>query len=575
MLSQIEAIERIRRMPRERQVELGKKYVVPEDVRSLGGEVNVRKRVASGEAVNSSWIEDYGDNPRDFIGLFLGAEWYESDWTAWRAFVAALFGQPLSPDELDLYQQCTQLDDHDGPYSEAWVPVGRRGGKSRILAYIAVYLAVCRDWRAYLAPGENGHIVVLAAQLKQAHAIMGYVKATLGDERLRGFVTRELSERIELDGDIVIEVVTASISAVRSRTVIAALCDEIAFWRADETSANPDVEILNALRPAMATIPNAMLLAASSPYARRGVLWENYHRYFGKPEGPLVWNADTRVMHPGVPQEFIDEEYEKDPVAAAAEYGGQFRSDVAAFVMREVVEAAVIAGRRELEPQPGVPYKAFVDPSGGSADSFTLAIAHRDRATRRGVLDCLREVRPPFSPEEVVQEFSTLLASYRIAAVTGDHYAGEWPREQFSKRGVRYELAEKRKSDIYQAWLPLLNSGIVELLDEPRLVAQTCQLERKVSRGGRDSIDHPPGGHDDVCNAAAGALVLVAARVPLVVSKAIVERSANPFPVHPLSQPVQSRDGAVAPELKTTPLAVSAELLRRSMDPGPWTNRGR
>jgi len=34
-------------------------------------------------------------------------------------------------------------------------------------------------------------------------------------------------------------------------------------------------------------------------------------------------------------------------------------------------------------------------------------------------------------------------------------------------------------------------------------------LERRTAQGGRDSIDHPPGAHDDLANAAAGALVSV------------------------------------------------------------------
>jgi hypothetical protein len=29
-------------------------------------------------------------------------------------------------------------------------------------------------------------------------------------------------------------------------------------------------------------------------------------------------------------------------------------------------------------------------------------------------------------------------------------------------------------------------------------------LERRTARGGRDSIDHPPGAHDDLANAVAG-----------------------------------------------------------------------
>jgi hypothetical protein len=39
-----------------------------------------------------------------------------------------------------------------------------------------------------------------------------------------------------------------------------------------------------------------------------------------------------------------------------------------------------------------------------------------------------------------------------------------------------------------------------------RLVSQLCGLERRTARGGRDSIDHPPGAHDDLANSAAGAV---------------------------------------------------------------------
>jgi hypothetical protein len=73
---------------------------------------------------------------------------------------------------------------------------------------------------------------------------------------------------------------------------------------------------------------------------------------------------------------------------------------------------------------------------------------------------------------------------------------------------MTYEQSERPKSQIYGELLPLLNSGRVELLDHARLVAQLCDLERRTSRGGKDSIDHTPGGHDDIANAVAGALLL-------------------------------------------------------------------
>jgi hypothetical protein len=126
------------------------------------------------------------------------------------------------------------------------------------------------------------------------------------------------------------------------------------------------------------------------------------------------------------------------------------------------------------------------------------------------VLDAVREVRPPFSPESVVKEFAILLRSYRISTVTGDRYAGEWPRERFREHGIAYEVAESPRSDLYRDLLPVLNSGACELLDIPRLATQLCALERRTTRAGRDSIDHPAGGHDDVANAVAGALLLSA-----------------------------------------------------------------
>ncbi len=104
-------------------------------------------------------------------------------------------------------------------------------------------------------------------------------------------------------------------------------------------------------------------------------------------------------------------------------------------------------------------------------------------------------------------EFAELLKAYRVSRVKGDRYAGEWPRERFQVHGIRYQVALKAKSDLYKELLPIVNGGRVKLLDHPRLFTQLCGLERKTARGGRDSIDHGPGGHDDLANATAGALV--------------------------------------------------------------------
>jgi hypothetical protein len=209
-----------------------------------------------------------------------------------------------------------------------------------------------------------------------------------------------------------------------------------------------------------------------------------------------------------IPQEEIDRKYEEDPSIAAAEFGAEFRADLQSFVDRDTVEACIDRGVRERPFERQWRYVAFVDPSGGRADAFTLAIAHKEGKT--AILDAVREVRPPFSPESVVEEFCALLKAYRITKVFGDRYGGEWPREQFRERGVTYEPSGKPKSEIYRDTLPLLNSDAVALLEHPRLVAQLLNLERRTTNGfrGRDSIDHAPGAHDDIANSACGALEL-------------------------------------------------------------------
>src|SRR5215471_8194895 len=146
-----------------------------------------------------------------------------------------------------------------------------------------------------------------------------------------------------------------------------------------------------------------------------------------------------------------------------------------------------------------------VDPSGGANDSFTLAIAHKEGQT--SVLDVIRERRAPFSPESVVEEFCAVLRQYQIYCVYGDRYAGEWSIEAFRKRGVIYEHSEHSKSQLYQDALPLINSRTAALLDNTTLRRQLVMLERKTTRGGKDSIDHSPGAKDDVANAVCGALI--------------------------------------------------------------------
>ena len=444
------------------------------------------------------------DRPALFAPHFKG-----DSWQAWRVFLASMFALPMDDAALDVYRRHTGRSEAPAePFMEASLICGRRGGKSRVLALIATYLATFVDYAPHLSAGEIGTVAIIAADRRQARAILRYIMGLLrGVPMLAKLIESETAEAVILTNRVAIEIHTASFRVTRGYTLVAALCDEIAFWRSDD-SANPDVEILAALRPGLASIPGAMLLKASSPYAKRGVLYGDFRKHYGQDGSRmLVWRGTTEEMNPAIDKRIIETAYEDDPANAAAEYGAEFRSDIAAFVAREVVDSCTPPGRFELPFINGSRYAAFVDPSGGSADSMTLAIAHQ--VGEVAVLDVIREIKPPFSPESAVKEFTQTLRSYGLNSVCGDRYAGEWPRERFREYGITYEVSEKPKGDIYRDLLPKLNSGQVELLDIPRLTSQLCALERRTARGGRDSIDHPPGGHDDIANAAAGALLMI------------------------------------------------------------------
>jgi hypothetical protein len=423
--------------------------------------------------------------PVQFMALF--EEFRGSSWDGWRTILAR-----LTPGVREFF-----------------AIVGRGAGKSRIVALLACVFA-SREYRR--VSGENIYIGIFAPDRKQAGVTFRYVIGLLRSvPELAALIGNETKDSIELTNGIIIEVISASVAAVRGRTYALAIVEEAAFLPQD-TSANPDAELLRAVRPALARCPGSLLCVVSSPYARRGVLWQAWQRYHDKPDGAVVFiQAATLDLNPLFDRAEIERAYEDDPASAAAEYGGEFRGDVETFVSIEAINACVVEGRRELPfaASLGFMYRAFVDPSGGSSDSFTLAIAHEETRDSQSVIviDAVRETKPPFSPESVVKEYAGLMQSYGISYLVSDRYSGEWAREMWQKHNIAFEPADRPKSDYYRDTLPLINSGRIELLDHPRLIAQFGGLERRTSRGGRDSIDHAPGGRDDLCNSVAGVAI--------------------------------------------------------------------
>jgi hypothetical protein len=170
----------------------------------------------------------------------------------------------------------------------------------------------------------------------------------------------------------------------------------------------------------------------------------------------------------------------------------------------EAVADAITRGIRVRPPQDGVAYVGFVDPSGGSNDAMTLGIAHLDgdgRAVVDGVWN--QGAATPFNPRTCVGRFAGILKSYRVAGVFGDRYAGLTFVEDFRGYGLAYEPSAASASDLYAAFEPKLNAGLVALPDDAAVEQELLGLIWKANK-----ITHPANEHDDHANAAVGACLV-------------------------------------------------------------------
>lgn len=437
---------------------------------------------------------------RPFLGESLDS------WRNWLAALRVLYGLPVPKVRYETVRECTGRDASRFPadgFDTALFLTGRRSGKSRTAATIGAYESVLAGRESKLAKGEVGVIAVCSPTKWQSTIVRNYIRAIFDTPMLENEIESEDREGFSLANGNRVDILAGDWRTVRGFTLLAAIVDEACFFGYDaECKVRSDTELIRAIRPSLATV-GGKLICISSPYAMKGWCYQQFKKHFGNDAAKvLVWKCPSRTMNPMLPQSVVDDALAEDLQAAKAEYLGEFRDDVAEFLPRSVMEQLVVSGRKELLPCPDARYAAFADLSGGRSDDAALAIAHK--VDRRVVVDFLKRWRPPFNPHEVCQQMVEELRRYGLRRVTGDNYAADFVSRAFEGCGINYQKAEKSKSMLYAELLPRLCSGEIELLDNDVLVNQLAGLERRTRSGGRDIIDHGPGGHDDLANAVAG-----------------------------------------------------------------------
>lgn len=372
-------------------------------------------------------------------------------------------------------------------------------------AALAVYIALfCKH---KLAPGEVGMVLILVASVSQSKTVFGYVKAFLSKSPvLRKEVANVTKEEITLKNGIVISSHANSFRTVRGRTLVAAIFDEVSFWR-DDTSAQPDVETYTAVLPSLATT-NGMLIGISSPYRKVGLLHGKHKAFFGvDSDDVLIVQGSSRTFNITLTEEVIAAQRLADPTAAASEWDAEFRSDLVGFLDDAVIDAAVDRARPiELPYRQGEFYRAFTDAAGGAmgGDSYSLCISHKEES--KYVIDVIRGRPGPFDPQEVTREYAELCKEYKVQTVIGDLYGHQWVAQAWRDHNITYAASDLSASMLYLEVLPLFSRGLVSLPDHPVLLRELRLLERIPGRVGKDQVTHPRNCHDDLSNATCGCL---------------------------------------------------------------------
>ena len=413
-----------------------------------------------------------------------------------------IYGQELTPIERRAVKPHLRTEYVRREHREAALVVGRRGGKSRISAGIALYESVFGGYEKYLAPGELGVIPVISSSMRQTSVVKNYVSSMLKNSPvLSPYVSNDTADGVELTNGLSLACLPCSSKGIRGFAFPCAVLDELGFWRY-EGYVDSDRDVMDAVRPAQMQFANPKLIMISSPWIRRGVLWDTYRR---PRRNCVVLQAPTWQWNPNITRADLNDEFEADPAAAAREYGAQFSTAITAKFAPADIERAMAGNYESIPPQSGIQYMAAIDP-GGRVDSFTLAIGHiQDGAV---IVDLAVEWPAPVDTEQVLHQLAGHLRTYRVKQLFSDPYGSDFLKTLLRQHGIniiQIAFTALLKSRSYSTLGYLLRNGAIALPAHQELQRQLQNIEERKQPGGGVTIGAPNmiGEHDDLADALA------------------------------------------------------------------------
>jgi hypothetical protein len=278
----------------------------------------------------------------------LFGRWFAGDsWKGWRTILKAAQGQPLSESERAFFASVAGgRSPPNKPVKELFCISGRRSGKDSVASGIAAHMAGSFQSNGLLRPGERATIACCAVDRTTSAILHRYISAYFREiPSLKALISRETSEGLELKNGVDIVIATSDFRAVRGRSYLLCVMDELAFFRDEDSSTNPDKEIYRSLAPGMTTIPQSLLIGITSPFKRSGLAYDRWAKYFGKDDPRvLVIRAPTACLNPSIDESEIAAAMQDDPLAARSDFYAEWRDDLAGYIPRELLSRCVDPG---------------------------------------------------------------------------------------------------------------------------------------------------------------------------------------------------------------------------------------
>lgn len=406
---------------------------------------------------------------------------------AQRTILKVTYGLSLDESEREFYRRATGREEYrPREHDELSVLAGRQSGKT---SCIAAPIAVFEAFREHgVPPGQRAYVLVIAPVIQQAKIAFNFIRKYIeASTTLSEWVLKITQDEIELKNGVVIACRPCSYITVRGYPIIAVICDEMAFWRHEVTAANPEQEVIDALRPGMATLHHTKLVKISTPYRKEGILWNEFQQR--NELDHVVWQVSTEEMNPAVPRKFLEKARRRSEETFRREHLAEFTDNAIGWIAPEILDPCIFRGKNELPRVSLGRYAAAADPAFRSSD-FGFAVLHRSDDGDITVVYVYKWTGTrnlPLDFEIICAQIQEVLLRYGINELVGDQFCFPILRQQFEKLGIYYReftFGSHTRASLYGNLRQLISQRKITLLDEPELLRQLRNLEEvKVPNG--------------------------------------------------------------------------------------------